>query len=87
MQDQMNQRRTRPALGRQDGNVPALGFIPGVPFIVNRPVHLGLELVGASANRPAVTASPLRARVLLKVLFRREEEKQEEERSQMAWSE
>lgn len=42
-----------------------------VPLIVDGSVHLGLQLVGASADGPAVTASTLGARVLLKVLQER----------------
>lgn len=41
---------------------------PDVPLIVDGSVHLGLQLVGASADGPAVTTSPLDAGVLLEVL-------------------
>lgn len=45
-----------------------------VPLIINSSVHLGLQLVGASANRSAVTTSPLSARVLLEVLRKKKKE-------------
>lgn len=43
-----------------------------VPLIVDGSVHLGLQLIGASADRPAMTASSLGTRVLLKILPERE---------------
>lgn len=45
-----------------------------VPLIINSSVHLGLQLVGASANRSAVTTSPLSARVLLEVLRKKDQD-------------
>lgn len=42
-----------------------------LPLIINSSVHLGLQLVGASADRSAVTTSPLGTRILLKVLSKK----------------
>lgn len=50
-----------------------------VPLIIDCPVHLGLELVGASADGTPVATSPLCTRVLLKVL--REEVKERKRQS------
>lgn len=47
------------------------GDLSWLPLIVDGSVHLGLQLVGASANRSAVTTSPLGTRVLLKVLSKK----------------
>lgn len=41
----------------------------GLPFIIDGSVHLGLQLVGASADGPPVATSPLGAGIFLKVLL------------------
>lgn len=50
-----------------------------VPLIVPGSVHLGLQLVGASADGPPVATSPLGAGVLLEVLPERRGEDEEDE--------
>lgn len=56
------------------------GGLCRVPLIINSSVHLGLQLVGASANRSAVTTSPLGARVLLEVLRKKDQDRSAKDR-------